>query len=473
MLPRSCWTVGGLLVGIAAAAVFVEKREADSVLRRWRRANRGFLEEFLQGNLERECVEEICSHEEAREVFEHDELTVSVDTRSQPYGDPCMVASCLNNGTCVYVNGSYGCQCPDGYEGRHCQTVFEDSLGCLYQNGLCQHFCDSSGVTRRCFCADGYQLGEDGQQCIPEVMYPCGRVVPPEPGLNQTAGPQGRVVEGNHCPEGECPWQVLVQLSGKSHCGGVLIRPDWVVTAAHCVHGTSHADITVVTGELNVNVEEGYEQRIPVSMAIAHERYAPVTGDSDIALLRLSRPVTLNRFTVPVCLPTRDFAERELLPVRYHLVSGWGRRTNGGNADGVPSAPVSPILRRMSVPLLQNSRCSPRGGRFQQTKEFNFTNLLCAGYLQGNQDSCRGDDGSPLVTQYGSTHFLLGVVAWGRGCSQPGYYGVYTNVANFVEWVEGTMKTPPPSTTSGLLYQKPVQSNEEFYFHVVRDAAGL
>jgi len=207
-------------------------------------------------------------------------------------------------------------------------------------------------------------------------------------------------------------------------------------------------------GEHNLDVEEGTEQMIPVSMAIAHERYVPATGDSDIALLRLNRSVTLNRFTIPVCLPTKDFAERELLPLRYHTVSGWGRRTSGGNINAQTSGLVSPVLRQMSVPIIQNSQCS-------QKTRFNFTNsMLCAGYLEGAQEGCRGDDGSPLVTQFGSTHFLMGVVGWGRGCSHPGYYGVYANMANFVDWVDSTKKNPPTTMTSMFteqLEQKPVK----------------
>lgn len=186
--------------------------------------------------------------------------------------------------------------------------------------------------------------------------------------------------------------------------------------------------------------EDGTEQKIPVFVSIVHESYVPTTGDSDVALLQLSRPVTLNRHVIPICLPTKDFAERELLAVRYHTISGWGKRTTGGNAgtpSSLPSAPVSPILRKISVPIIQNYQCS-------QKAQFNFTNnMLCAGYLEGRQDSCRGDDGSPLVTVYGSTHFLTGVVSWGRGCSHPGYYGVYANMANFVDWVEGTIKRHP------------------------------
>lgn len=57
--------------------MFVRRDDANAVLRRWRRANTGFLEELKQGNLERECQEEICDYEEAREVFEDDDQTVS------------------------------------------------------------------------------------------------------------------------------------------------------------------------------------------------------------------------------------------------------------------------------------------------------------------------------------------------------------------------------------------------------------
>lgn len=57
--------------------MFVERDDASAVLQRRRRANSGFLEEMLKGNLERECIEEICNYEEAREVFEDDIQTVN------------------------------------------------------------------------------------------------------------------------------------------------------------------------------------------------------------------------------------------------------------------------------------------------------------------------------------------------------------------------------------------------------------
>ena len=74
-----CKTWGSNTAGdfVVCLRVFLEKREANTLLPRSRRANSGFLEELKQGNLERECVEEICDFEEAREVFEDDHKTVS------------------------------------------------------------------------------------------------------------------------------------------------------------------------------------------------------------------------------------------------------------------------------------------------------------------------------------------------------------------------------------------------------------
>jgi secreted trypsin-like serine protease len=88
------------------------------------------------------------------------------------------------------------------------------------------------------------------------------------------------------------------------------------------------------------------------------------------------------------------------------------------------------------VPILPNSECTLKSG-------FNFTqNMLCAGYMKGNQAACRGYGGSPLVTYYGTTHFLMGVVGWGKGCPKQGFYGVYTTVANYLDWAEEVMNTP-------------------------------
>ncbi|KAI4891022.1 hypothetical protein NFI96_013879, partial [Prochilodus magdalenae] len=422
-----------------SGTLFLRKANANAVLQRPRRANSGFLEETRAGNLERECVEEICNYEEAREVFENEEKTVGEHQKRRVFWltysarEPCLTNPCKNNGMCIYLADSYICQCVEGFEGRYCQKDFGDTLKCLYLNGGCEQFCDGSGPRHKCACASGYSLGEDRKSCIAQVQYPCGKA-PLQ--MNQTVLPQA--VSGNQCPKGHCPWQVLLDYRGERLCGGVLVDASWVITAAHCVDKRDINYLKVIAGAHNVDIMDGTEQVFPVTHVIVHESYDPVSMDSDLALLRLQTPATLSAYTVPVCLPTLQFADMELAAVRFHTVSGWGRLTDGGNVQSsqLPKELKSPILRKLEVPLLPNPQCFLKSG-------VNITdNMLCAGYFEGRQESCRGNDGSPLVTQYGDTTFLTGIVSWGKGCAHPGFYRIYTKVSNFLDWIQQTMTMP-------------------------------
>lgn len=188
---------------------------------------------------------------------------------------------------------------------------------------------------------------------------------------------------------------------------------------------------------------------------IIHESYDPASADSDLALLRLSQPATFSNYTIPICLPTSEFARMELDAVRFHVVSGWGQRTKGSNDYSSQSfKSTSPVLRRLVVPFLSKPECSVKSG-------LNITdNMLCAGYVEGSQESCRGDDGSPLTTQYKDTHFLTGVVSWGKGCAHPGTYAIYTKVANFLEWIQRGMATPiaqPAALNASVMATPPAE----------------
>ncbi|XP_062866544.1 coagulation factor VIIi [Trichomycterus rosablanca] len=421
-----------------SGAVFLKKDDASSLLQRFRRANSGFFEEVKPGNLERECIEEICDYEEAREVFENDAKTKDF-WLTYHAREPCLTNPCRNNGTCIYLGNSYICQCLEGFEGKYCQEVFEDTLKCLYLNGGCEQFCDGSGRRRKCSCAPGYSLGEDGKSCVAQVQYPCGKA-PLE--RSQTFAP--RVVGGNQCPKGHCPWQVLLDYKGESLCGGVLVDASWVITAAHCVDKRDKKHLKVITGDHNIETVDLTEQTFSVSQIIVHESYDSASVDADLALLRLHEAATLSNHTVPICLPTFEFAEKELSAVRFHSVSGWGQRTQGGNVGNSKTSKgsTSPILRMIAVPILPKPECSIKSG-------VNVTdNMFCAGYFEGSQESCRGDDGSPLTTQYRQTSFLTGIVSWGKGCAHPGFYGIYTKVANFLDWIQNSMVTPIPHLDS-------------------------
>ncbi|KAK7162346.1 hypothetical protein R3I94_004872 [Phoxinus phoxinus] len=401
-------------------SVFFSKSEASQTLRQRVRRENSFLEELKMGDLERECLEEVCSHEEAREIFSVPEQLEEFWKRYTEV-DFCQSAACQNGATCVDQKNTYVCICPVNFEGRHCdKEIFPaGSYGCLYRNGGCDHFCvEITDSTHRCDCAPGYTLHTDNSSCVPQDGFPCGRLV--EKGVSP------RIVKGDVCPKGQCPWQASLQLSGEHKCGGVLLDSQWILTAAHCVWNRDPAILQVTVGEHILAKDEGTEQMRRVSKVLVHPWYNHSSADSDIALLRLVSPVTLDRFAVPICLPPANgtFA-RTLATVRMSTVSGWGRLTQSG--------PVSVVLQRLEMPRVSLDECRARSGLKVSR------NMLCAGFLEGGRDSCQGDSGGPLVTRYRNTWFLTGIVSWGKGCAGAGVYGIYTRVSVFVEWIVKTV----------------------------------
>nr|DBA25988.1 TPA: hypothetical protein GDO54_010303 [Pyxicephalus adspersus] len=158
-----------LLSNVSCYKVFIEKEKAHHVLRK--RANH-FLEEILPGNLERECYEETCSREEAREIFKSQEKTAEFWYHYKDLS-PCKENPCQNGGICQQYHYTYTCLCPPRFAGRHCENVRHE---CWYKNGGCWQYCTDNPQAHSvtCTCANGYTLEEDGKKCAPAVKFPCG-----------------------------------------------------------------------------------------------------------------------------------------------------------------------------------------------------------------------------------------------------------------------------------------------------------
>ncbi|KYO41332.1 coagulation factor VII [Alligator mississippiensis] len=411
-----------LLFPLSLAAVFLKQKEANSLLQRQRRANT-FLEELKSGSLERECIEELCSFEEAKEIFQDHTRTMQfwhIYTDS----NQCDPNPCQNGGTCFDEAQDYVCFCPKNYEGKNCEKGFEDLLKCIYDNGGCEHYCTELNSTgkRTCFCAEGYKLASDEVSCIPHVNYPCGKI-PVLAKRNKTE--EGRIVGGKECPPGVCPWQALILQNLKEQCGGSLLAPNWVVTAAHCVEKANVKQLMIKLGGHRINKKDESEQERGVTKIIIHEKYSSATVEHDIALLQLEKPVNFTDYVLPICLPERQFSERELSSIRYSTVSGWGRLIERGA--------TAAILMRVDLPRVKTKQC-------MEETNLNITeNMFCAGDLSGTKDSCKGDSGGPHATKYKNTWFLTGIVSWGKGCATRGIYGVYTRVSRYIEWLKNHM----------------------------------
>ncbi|KAI4880804.1 hypothetical protein NFI96_029202, partial [Prochilodus magdalenae] len=231
-----------------------------------------------------------------------------------------------------------------------------------------------------------------------------------------------KIVGGYECKAHSQPWQVSLNI-GYHFCGGSLINEKWVVSAAHCYQNR----IEVRLGEHHILITEGNEQFIDSSRVIRNPNYNSFTLDSDIMLIELSQPASLNEFVQPIALPSG------CPPAGTQcLVSGWGNTMSPmvsahklyKFANFHLSTHYLPIdddpdkLQCLEIPILSDTDCeNSYPGMITAT-------MFCAGFLEGGKDSCQGDSGGPVVCN----GRLEGIVSWGYGCAEVNHPGVYTKV---------------------------------------------
>ncbi|NXH25625.1 FA7 factor, partial [Myiagra hebetior] len=385
--------------------VFMRKDKAHEVLRVHKRANH-FLEEIRPGNLERECNEEKCSFEEAKEIFHSQEKTMEFWFNYKGL-NPCSTNPCNNGGVCTVRHYSYFCICPPAFGGHNCET---EKLECWYKNGGCWQYCrdGDSAFHVVCSCARDYALHEDGKRCVQTAPFPCGLI-------------KARVTGGTLCHRGHCPWQVLLRNSrGVGCCGGSLIGRRWVLTAAHCLDLVIPQHVTL--GDFDKYQREFKEQKIAVERSWTHPHYNSNNYHGDIALLYLSSAAVLNEYMIPICLPSPNLAALLSEEGRVGMVSGWGATHDRGS--------TLRFLMKVRLPIVGLERC-------QQAMDRLLTDsMFCAGHSTATADACKGDSGGPFTVSHRNTWFLLGIVSWGEGCAEQGKYGVYTRVSNYIPWIK-------------------------------------
>jgi len=234
------------------------------------------------------------------------------------------------------------------------------------------------------------------------------------------------VIGGKPIDITQAPWQVRIE-SGKLTCGGTIIDPEWIATAAHCVNASTPQTLNVYAGITYTN-QTTFRHEYPVQTIHVHPRFNARSFTYDAALIKLARPIARSERSTPAALPTAANPARWPAKGIKASIAGWG-----DTASGKPSTRLQRTrVRVLASPSVQEC------GKYGQL--FNPRTQICAGTLTGTRDACQGDSGGGLITRSNKTAVLAGIASTGNGCGTENYPGIYTRITTMLPWIQETIR---------------------------------
>ena len=253
-----------------------------------------------------------------------------------------------------------------------------------------------------------------------------------------------RIVGGWNAVPTRYEYFTLLQLFQNNNilrCGGSLIHPDIVLTAAHCLGNVQ--SIVAWVNYTRGDKMTGHEFRTEVEDWIAHPDYDSISGENDVGLIKLKRSIV---GVVPVRINKIDAIPKV---GQTTTVFGFGHTQSGQFPDR---------LKEVDVNVVSHNRCNAMNF---YNGDISDRSMICAGVINGGKDACAGDSGGPLIIggQTEKDDLQVGIVSWGKGCGevhhpgkstangdsvstlafQPLYPGVYTRVSTYARWIDKTI----------------------------------
>nr|XP_049584098.1 granzyme B-like isoform X8 [Syngnathus scovelli] len=229
------------------------------------------------------------------------------------------------------------------------------------------------------------------------------------------------IVGGKESEPHSKAYMVSLQHANGSHeCGGVLIRKDFVLTAAHC----QFEKMTVILGAHNISQREKSQQRIKVAKFHPHPNYTNQYSN-DIMLLKLQQNAQLNTYIKVLELPKKK--KKKNLPANTTCtVAGWGQTVSGRKMG------LSNVLKEATEKIQFDFECKHIWQDYFQTGV-----MICTKHDEKG-GFCWGDSGGPLICK----KKFEGIVSYAdpSNCSNPRYPHVFTKVRSFLDWIEKVMQ---------------------------------
>ncbi|XP_033466994.1 chymotrypsin-like protease CTRL-1 [Epinephelus lanceolatus] len=229
-----------------------------------------------------------------------------------------------------------------------------------------------------------------------------------------------RIVGGENATAGAWPWMVSLHINFAAFhiCGGTLISDQWVLTAAQCIILNFPSVWTLYFGRETQSGPNVNEVNRTVSQIIIHPDYNNEPFNNDIALMKLSSPVTFTDYIRPVCLASNSSEFHNSTPC---WATGWGSRNR--------TEPPFDALQEVQVPVIGENQCS-----CNYRSNVNITDqMICAG--EENKGICLGDGGGPLQCKQNTRWIQAGITNFGVPCALGDFPEVYARVSEFQDWI--------------------------------------